>query len=59
MTYICTRGLRERLTHGKEYEGKKGRAGCDYFIICVDDRGKESTYPASRFIERAQVKACR
>ena len=59
MTYICTRGLRERLTHGKEYEGEKGRAGRDYFIICVDDRGKESTYPASRFIERAQVKACR
>ncbi|MCI8442959.1 MAG: hypothetical protein HFG27_10555 [Provencibacterium sp.] len=57
--YICSssRGLTDRLTHGKVYTGEKVCINRDWYLFCWDDRGRLSTFPASRFVEAAQVNA--
>ena len=57
--YICcsSRGQTKRLTHGKVYTGKKVFFGHNYYLFCRDDRGRLSTFSASRFIEERQARA--
>ncbi|MCI8442896.1 MAG: hypothetical protein HFG27_10240 [Provencibacterium sp.] len=57
--YICSssRGQTERLTHGKVYFGEKVCINHDLYLFCRDDRGRLSTFSASRFIEERQARA--